>query len=59
MAVSTGLVVTRQGAITGQKGCGKTGSLGKKKRGKKGMKYYKTIITYCLKRIGQWKQPCL
>lgn len=30
MAVSTGLVVTRQGAITGQKGCGKSGSLGKK-----------------------------
>lgn len=35
MAVSTGLVVTRQGAITGQKGCGKTGSLGKKRGGRK------------------------
>lgn len=59
MEVSTGLVVTRQVAITGQKGCGKTGSLGKKKRGKRGMKYYKTIITCCLKSIGHWKQPCL
>lgn len=30
MAVSTGLEVTRQGAITWEKGCGKAGSLGKK-----------------------------
>ncbi len=59
MAISTGLEVTRQGAITwGKKGCGKTGSLGKK-RGKKSMKYYKTIITCCLKSTGQGKHPCL
>ncbi len=59
LAVSTGLEVTRQGAITwGKKAVERQDHWGKK-RGKKSMKYYKTIITCCIKSTGQRKQPCL
>lgn len=48
MEVSTGLEVTRQGAITGEK-----------KEGEEKHEVPQTIITYCLTGTGQGKHPCL
>lgn len=53
LVVSTGLEVTRQGAITWEKRLWKDRITGEKKRRKKIMKFYKTIITCCLKSTGQ------